>query len=53
MVAQDIFLRFRFSFWLLLWFHLFTDDFKMVGADLSPAAIASVSGSFPQQAQNV
>jgi hypothetical protein len=29
------------------------DDFKMVGADLFPAAIALVSGFCPQQAQNV
>jgi hypothetical protein len=28
-------------------------DFKMVGADLFPAAIASVSDSCPQQTQNV
>jgi hypothetical protein len=28
-------------------------DFKMVGADLFPAAIASVSGFCPQQAQKV
>jgi hypothetical protein len=51
MVAQDLFLR--FSFLAAAFIPVVIRDFKMVGADLFPDAIASVSGSRPQQAQHV
>jgi hypothetical protein len=52
MVAQDVFLRLGFLFGCC-WIPVVIDDFKMVGADLFPAAITSLSGFRPQQAQTV
>jgi hypothetical protein len=52
MVAQDVFLRLGFLFGCCL-MPVVIHDFKMVGADLFPAAIASVSGFCPRQAQKV
>jgi hypothetical protein len=52
MVAQDVLLRLGFLFGCCL-IPVVIDDFKMVGADLFPAAITSLSGFCPQQAQNV